>query len=1417
MRNEGSGWTTVSYLGGSGNDFLQNNATGIGTLRFVGGEGQNALENNADEVSNIELFGSIGADTLANDGDFVDGITFNAFDGSNRFINSGHFVRNVVYSGGAGTDRILDYGFGLSMSSFSTGAGNDQLVLRGYGASGVTFDGGDGSDVFQIEATAHHSNSLEFVGGEDSAADFLVNLADDIFGLYFDGGAGADSLQNNGSFAEQILFYGGGGDDTLLNKGFAVSDVTFYGRDGNDTLENRGADGGAFRMFGDTGNDVLFQSSGQASSLRLEGGDGNDVLQNYCDALAEITLLGDDGNDTLINGGDDIGTIWLTGSAGNNRLRNYGDRIQSIVVSDEEAITGASVAVQNSGSFISSISINSRIALMLNSSGSHITSIDVDGGDESDTITIEGTELPSTHIDGRSGDDTVSITASIPTSSIAHFDGSNGNDVFIVEGTFSSIEWYGGEGDDTAVFAASADSAILSGGHGDDSYQFSGTPSGNITLTESWSGEDDASRDTLDFSGFLPGAVSVDLSNTSPQQQPSESGTLWLSLSDENGFENIVGTSFADVLLGNARPNLLTGARFLPNGLTTSATPVVWNREQWVLLDFESRTNEGEFDYTTDDVAAIVQRLRDIYTSLPVHFVTSSEELPEAVRHDGQFVTIYFNETPSTGRPGGEASEIDPGNMNPGGEAFVQISGMLGGREVLDLDYLSQLTASEQLDGDEIQAPNLAKPASTSANLRALSAKIAAHELGHLLGMRHYDAFGPIGFGINGPPGASLFVPAYGGLSAAFETADHIISSPAAVGTTRFNDLRNLYFGEREAIKLALAFSDSAQIHTAETSQPHQEINSASPVTLKPLDAPSFATSGYVQGKSSRADALMLSGTIGFDGGHSESDWYSFNASAGDVFSFEVLSRSLARYNSSSSTSIDSIIRVYGQNGQLIQSPNGPAFNDDDFETSDSALLDVTFREAGIYYIEVDTFHRSSDDPGYDRAISVRDELRSRRDDDDPLNDLSSAEADFLKRLEDSIDDTDSGSYELLAYRSSRVSTHDEIDSMQGGPGVDILQGGPGDDYSIVVQAETPLMSIPETSDWYGSLVFGDRGGFTWMVSVDYGDGSTWESTDVLPNVPIFFDHAYTDDGTYVVTVTIANDDGLVTSTSLVAVVTNVSPVASVDGNSWGVAGGTVQLSSTAFDPAGDADPLSYYWVVTLGSTVITTQSGGTSFVFVPMQTGQYRVTLTVDDGDGGVTSAFKDVTIVPPARVSSTAIDDGTAQRSMIRSLTISFDQFVTVLPGAFTVAKRGGGTVPLLAPQINVAGGKTVVILRFASGQHVGPGNSLEDGNYEVRIDPSRVLFGGAGIDGDNNGLAGGMYVFGNQATHKLFRLFGDANGDRVVNTADTSLFNATYRKISGQAGYNFAFDYDGDGDVDALDYLYMRNQINKTMSFF
>src|SRR5262249_1495185 len=70
------------------------------------------------------------------------------------------------------------------------------------------------------------------------------------------------------------------------------------------------------------------------------------------------------------------------------------------------------------------------------------------------------------------------------------------------------------------------------------------------------------------------------------------------------------------------------------------------------------------------------------------------------------------------------------------------------------------------------------QPPATSANYVGLTATVAAHELGHLLGLRHSDAFGPLG--VN--PATGLPYGIYSGLLSKEVTRNETLTSPGGSG-----------------------------------------------------------------------------------------------------------------------------------------------------------------------------------------------------------------------------------------------------------------------------------------------------------------------------------------------------------------------------------------------------------------------------------------------------------------------------------------------------------------------------------------------------------------------------------------------------------------------------------------------------------
>lgn len=191
---------------------------------------------------------------------------------------------------------------------------------------------------------------------------------------------------------------------------------------------------------------------------------------------------------------------------------------------------------------------------------------------------------------------------------------------------------------------------------------------------------------------------------------------------------------------------------------------------------------------------------------------------------------------------------------------------------------------------------------------------------------------------------------------------------------------------------------------------------------------------------------------------------------------------------------------------------------------------------------------------------------------------------------------------------------------------------------------------------------------------------------------------------------------------------------------------------------------------------------------------------------------------LVDLAEVTSTQFGDGTAQRSRIDKLVITFQGAVDIDAGAFSVWRRGvgGGTVATSFVLSADGSGNTVATLSF-SGAFTRANGALIDGYYQLTIDNSRVRRAGTqlALDGNGDGLAGGDFVRGTSATDKFFAFYGDTNGDGVVGVAEFGEFRSTFGKLPGDPGYNLLMDYDGSG-VGVADFGQFRSRFGRAIVF-
>ena len=163
--------------------------------------------------------------------------------------------------------------------------------------------------------------------------------------------------------------------------------------------------------------------------------------------------------------------------------------------------------------------------------------------------------------------------------------------------------------------------------------------------------------------------------------------------------------------------------------------------------------------------------------------------------------------------------------------------------------------------------------------------------------------------------------------------------------------------------------------------------------------------------------------------------------------------------------------------------------------------------------------------------------------------------------------------------------------------------------------------------------------------------------------------------------------------------------------------------------------------------------------------------------------------TVVVPS-ISSFVINDGSAQRSMVARLSITFTEPVILMPSAVTLAALDGTSVPF---QISTTDQQTY-ILTFSGGQFVN--DSLADGRYTLAVHAAQVA------DAAN-------YQLNADQTYSFFRLFGDYDGNGVVNNADFFQFKKTFGKGVANAGFLSLFDYDGNGIINNSDFFQFKKR--------
>ena len=678
MLDGGAGFDLLD--GEAGNDQLKG---GADSDILIGGAGGDALDGGSgiDTASYITAPGPVTLDLgnpAASTGDAAGDV----------FIAIEHFYGsdfNDTLRGDAGSNYLA----GDKGDDLLQGREGDDLLIGGAGAD--TLDGGPGVDaVSYIDHQVAVAVSLATGQGSGGYAqgDVLIAIENlegtntpGLAGDVLEGGAGDNQLRGLGG-ADTLR--GLGGNDWLLG---GIDNDLLEGGDGNDLVQG---EGGPDDLRGGSGNDVLEGGDdsdslhggdgvdtlrGQAGDDSLDGDSGDDVLDGGIgkDVLRDLVgnnqLFGGEGNDTLIagagqdmldggvgddnaagGGGDDAifggeGKDALDGGFGNDRLDGgNGDDLLSVgtlraVTQDpdrrDHLFGGAgfdAITVDFSNQTVPIVIITGPAQSLVFADGTEArdfeTVHDLFSGSADDVITLD------TASDDAFGN---FIATGAGMDSVASGRGDDivfgGLDKDVIDGGLGADQLHGDEGDDLLIGGLGID--VIDGDAGVDfvlegeSYLVGGQ------VLRGGSGVDTVSyaRASNSISGleinFAIGRA------TWLDDRNSLIASPGIGLTDAfdsvTGFENIVGSQYADRLIGDAGNNVFEpgmGYLSVPGVGITSA-----------LVRFNQVYGGGgddtlRIDYTNDDLANLtgVRGTTEFY----YRFDPATN-----VIHDGTFVQTH--------------------------------------------------------------------------------------------------------------------------------------------------------------------------------------------------------------------------------------------------------------------------------------------------------------------------------------------------------------------------------------------------------------------------------------------------------------------------------------------------------------------------------------------------------------------------------------------------------------------------------------------------------------------------------------------------------------------------------------------------------------------------------------------------------
>jgi ELWxxDGT repeat protein len=508
-----SGIESHSLAGGAGNDSYQFDAdTSLGAF---------TLDEAGGGVDTINLAATAAAVTLNLGTPAIQTVNANL----SLILNSGSTFDNAV--GGSGADTLT--GNGLS-NTLIGGPGSDHLI----GAAGddtYVFNPVSVAEADQV--TENLNEGLDTLNFASLTTSVVVNLGTiAIQPVHLNrtlklnsvttfenviGGSGADTLTGNGlsntltDGPGSDRMFGAAGDDTYVFNPASVAEadqVTENLNEGTDTLNFSALSTNVTLHLGwEPIQPVHLNRTLKLNSLS--------TFENAIGGSAADNLIGNSRNNTLIGG---AGSDTLNGAAGSDFL--FGGADSDTYLFGPASAVEADQVTENTGEGTDTLSF------------AFLTS--------SVVANLGATSIQTVHTNR-----TLKLNSS---ATFENFIGGTAADTLVGNSLNNTLT--GGPGDDKLNGAVGND--LLIGGANNDTYLF-GTAS--IAETDQVRENANDGLDTLDFS-FLTTDVVLNLGSTAVQ---SVHTNRRLQLNSLSTFENAVGGTGSDTLLGNALANRLTG------------------------------------------------------------------------------------------------------------------------------------------------------------------------------------------------------------------------------------------------------------------------------------------------------------------------------------------------------------------------------------------------------------------------------------------------------------------------------------------------------------------------------------------------------------------------------------------------------------------------------------------------------------------------------------------------------------------------------------------------------------------------------------------------------------------------------------------------------------------------------------------